>query len=110
MNIKEAREFAGLTQKEVEEQFAIPVRSIQNWEAGIRQPPEYVEEYLVQKLCQLKQTARIKVQKDQVIVETLEGDEWELSTSAPVKDHRIPVSLLVSIGRLSEAGYKMVWM
>lgn len=112
MNIKEARLFAGLTQAQVEEQFSIPVRSLQNWEAGVRQPPEYVEEYLIQKLCQLKQTARIKVSPEdlEVRVETLMDDDWELAISAPIKDNCIPVSVLLTIGRLSEAGYKLIFI
>lgn len=112
MNIKEAREFAGLTQKEVEKEFGVPARSIQNWEAGIRQPPEYVEAYLVEKLSQLKKVARVRVIPEslEVRVETLEDGEWELSISAPIVDNRIPVSILVAVGRFSEAGYKLVFM
>ena len=52
MNIKEARQAAGLTQKQVEELTGIPARSIQNWEAGVRQCPDYVEDYLIQCLKQ----------------------------------------------------------
>ena len=52
MTIKEARQAAGMTQKQVEELTGIPARSIQNWEAGVRQCPEYVEDYLIQCLKQ----------------------------------------------------------
>lgn len=110
MTIKEAREFSGLTQKEVEEEFGIPVRSLQNWESGIRQAPDYVEAYLVEKLTQLKKVARIKVQDQEVRVETLEGDNWEPCTICPVVDGVIPVNVLVTIGRLSESGFKLVFM
>lgn len=114
MTIKQAREFAGYTQQDVEEEFGVPIRSLQNWEAGIRQPPEYVEKYLVQALCQTKQVARIKAingpDKQEVTVETLQGDEWELAHSAASNDGLIPLSLLTTIGRLSEAGYKLIFM
>lgn len=110
MTIKEAREFSGLTQKEVEEEFGIPVRSLQNWESGIRQAPDYVETYLVEKLTQLKKVARIKVQDQEVRVETLEGDDWEPCTVCPIVNGVIPVNVLVAIGRLSEAGFKLVFM
>lgn len=110
MTIKEAREFSGLTQKEVEEEFGIPVRSLQNWESGIRQAPDYVEAYLVEKLTQLKKVARIKVQNQEVRVETMEGDDWEPCTVCPIVDGVIPVNVLVAIGRLSEAGFKLVFM
>lgn len=110
MTIKEAREFSGLTQPEVEEEFGVPVRTLQNWESGIRQPPDYVEAYLVEKLTQLKKVARIKIQDQEVRVETAEGDGWEPCTICPIEGERIPVNVLISIGRLSEAGYKLVFI
>lgn len=110
MTIKEAREFAELTQQQVEEEFGVPVRSLQNWEAGIRQPPEYVETYLIQALCQLKQTARIKMTINEVVIETLQEGEYEIAHSAPVIDGKIPVSIITTIGRLSEVGYKLIFM
>ena len=42
MNIKQLREITGLTQQKFGERFKIPLRSIQNWESGQRQPPEYL--------------------------------------------------------------------
>lgn len=110
MTIKEAREFAGLTQVQVEEEFGVPVRSLQNWEKDIRQPPEYVEAYLIQVLCQMKKIARIKVKVDEVVIETLQEDEYEIAHSAPVVDGKIPASMITTIGRLSEAGYKLVFV
>lgn len=41
-NVKEQRETLGLTQKEFSERFGIPLRTIQSWEGGERNPPEYV--------------------------------------------------------------------
>lgn len=54
MTILEARQEAGLTQKEVFELIGVPVRSMQNWEAGVRVCPQYVEDLLVEKLLSLK--------------------------------------------------------
>lgn len=42
MNIKQLREITGLTQQKFGERFKIPLRSVQNWESGQRQPPEYL--------------------------------------------------------------------
>lgn len=66
----------------------------------------------MEKLSQLKKVARVRVIPEslEVRVETLEDGEWELSTSAPIVDNRIPVSILVAVGRFSEAGYKLVFM
>ena len=54
MTILEARQEAGLTQKEVFELIGVPVRTLQNWEAGIRICPQYVENLIVEKLLSLK--------------------------------------------------------
>lgn len=46
MTIKEIREKTGLSQQKFFEKYKIPVRTIQDWEAGKRTPPEYVVELL----------------------------------------------------------------
>lgn len=46
MNIKELRSKLGDTQSEFAQRYNIPFRTIQNWEAGIRKPPEYIFELL----------------------------------------------------------------
>jgi len=42
LTIKEARKQAKLTQTQLAERYGIPVRTLQDWEAGRRTPPEYV--------------------------------------------------------------------
>lgn len=42
MNIREMRTLLGDTQSEFAARYNIPFRTIQNWEAGVRTPPEYV--------------------------------------------------------------------
>lgn len=42
MTIKDLRARTGLTQREFAEHFGIPRRTIENWEAGVNQPPQYV--------------------------------------------------------------------
>ena len=110
MTIKEARQFAGLTQKEVEELTGIPWRSIQNWEMGVRTPPAYVEEYLIQKLRHERMIVRVKVTVSEINVEMMTENGFEVHTSAPIKNGLIPLSILISIGQLSEAGYKIIYM
>lgn len=51
MTIREMRSALGDTQGEFSVRYAIPFRTIQNWETGVRNPPEYVRnllEYRVQ--------------------------------------------------------------
>ena len=48
--IKRRRKEAGMTQKAFSEFFGIPVRTLQDWEAGVRTPPDYVVRLLPYKL------------------------------------------------------------
>ena len=54
MTIKDARIEAGLTQEGVTEKIGIPRRTIQDWEAGRRTPPEWVEQLVIEKLQRIK--------------------------------------------------------
>ena len=42
MNIKELRQLTGLSQKAFSDKYKIPKRTIEDWEAERRTPPEYV--------------------------------------------------------------------
>ena len=46
MNIRELRNQLGDTQSEFAERYNIPFRTIQNWETGVRKPPEYIMQLL----------------------------------------------------------------
>ena len=50
MNIKELRTLSGMTQQAFGDYFNIPLRSIQNWEGGQRQCPEYLLNLMKYKL------------------------------------------------------------
>ena len=50
MTIKELRELTNMTQKDFGEYLNIPFRTIQNWETGHRNPPEYVTELIKHKI------------------------------------------------------------
>ena len=53
-DVRAARENAGLTQKAMAEHFKIPVRTISDWERGLRKPPEWVCMLLVNALDSLR--------------------------------------------------------
>ena len=40
--IKEIRESTGMSRKDFSEHTGIPVRTLEDWEAGRRTPPEYI--------------------------------------------------------------------
>ena len=41
-DVKSLRETAGLTQKAMSDMFKIPLRTVSDWERGLRKPPEWV--------------------------------------------------------------------
>ena len=46
MDIREMRMRLGDTQSEFAARYHIPFRTVQNWETGLRKPPEYIMELL----------------------------------------------------------------
>lgn len=48
--IKETREALGLSQKEARILIGAPARTWEDWEAGRRRPPEYIENLIIEKL------------------------------------------------------------
>jgi len=50
MNIREMRARLGATQSEFAARYNIPFRTVQNWETGVRKPPEYIIDLLEQRI------------------------------------------------------------
>ena len=50
MTFKELRKASGMTQKEFATYFNIPLRSIENWEAGVRNCNQYLVDLMHYKL------------------------------------------------------------
>lgn len=50
MKIKEVRLRLGLSAADVTRIIGVPRRTLQDWEAGKRTPPEYVERLIIEKL------------------------------------------------------------
>lgn len=48
--IKAARLEAGMTIKEMAEYLGAPYRTIQDWNAGLRKPPEWIELLVIEKI------------------------------------------------------------
>lgn len=53
MTLKEARLAAGLTQQQMSDILEIPKRTIQDWEAGKRKCPSYVERLVLKELREI---------------------------------------------------------
>lgn len=52
---KTARLATGLSQAKLSTVLEIPRRSIENWEGGVNEPPQWVQTLLLEKLKTLKQ-------------------------------------------------------
>ena len=48
--IKELRESIGMSRKEFSEHMGIPVRTLEDWEAARRTPPEYIPRLIAYQL------------------------------------------------------------
>lgn len=61
--IKEARQLAGLTQKEMSELFNIPRRTIEDWDREINTPPDWVADLLLEKLRKIQKEKKMSLKK-----------------------------------------------
>lgn len=50
MTIRDVRQSASLTQKQMSDLLGIPLRTIEDWDSGRRKPPEYVTALIIFKL------------------------------------------------------------
>lgn len=50
MDFKELRKLSGMTQKAFAEYFNIPQRTVENWDGGQRQCPDYILDLMLYKL------------------------------------------------------------
>lgn len=51
---KEARAETGLSGAKLAERMLIPIRTLENWESGVRTPPVYVQRLVLNELEELK--------------------------------------------------------
>lgn len=67
-SIKKLRESTGMSRKEFSEHTGIPVRTLEDWEAGRRTPPEYVPKLIAYQLRyeELVKNADKRVQNEAV--------------------------------------------
>jgi DNA-binding XRE family transcriptional regulator len=52
--IKAARKRLGMTQQQLADTLGIPKRTIENWEGGVRTPPEWVMKLVLEKMESMK--------------------------------------------------------
>lgn len=61
MTFKELRQQSGMNLKKFSEYFDIPYRTVQNWEGGQRQCPEYLMDLMEYKLKKESGTGKLTV-------------------------------------------------
>ena len=73
--IKELRASTGMTRKAFSEHTGIPVRTLEDWEAGRRTPPEYIPRLIGYQLKyeQMMEAKKEKTEADEEAVEVLEA-------------------------------------
>lgn len=64
--IKELREQTGMNRREFSEYTKIPIRTLEDWEAGKRTPPEYVPRLLNYQLMYDKLIKDSEVKEDEL--------------------------------------------
>lgn len=104
-NIKEARLQANMTQKDVQDVLGVPIRTLQNWESGVRLCPEYVEEWLIEKMQEKSKTAEIRKEvfdSEEGFVCRLNG---EFAWFFPVRNGMVGVELMNRISELTDLGW-----
>lgn len=70
--IKELRDSTGMSRKEFSEHTGIPVRTLEDWEAARRTPPEYIPRLIA---YQLKYEELIKNFANRIEFEAVENEE-----------------------------------
>lgn len=70
--IKELREGIGMSRKEFSEHTGIPVRTLEDWEASRRTPPEYIPRLIA---YQLKYEELVKNSAKRVEFDTVNNEE-----------------------------------
>ena len=57
---KAARKAAGLTQEACAARLGVPARTLENWEAGSRTPPDYVQRLVLEEMDRITACNRAK--------------------------------------------------
>ena len=58
--IKEARMHLVMSRAEMHRQFEIPLRTLEDWDSGKRNPPVWAEKLILEKLERMKEEQEIK--------------------------------------------------
>lgn len=74
MDIKKIREISGLSQSQFSKKYRIPVKTIGNWEQGVRECPEYVLDLLEQYVLEDKKEKEFREKMDANITLEMTND------------------------------------
>lgn len=74
MDIKKIREISGLSQSQFSKKYKIPIKTIGNWEQGVRECPEYVLKLLEQYVLEDKKEKEFREKMDANITLEMTND------------------------------------
>lgn len=77
MTVKEARIYAGLSQSGLSDLFGIPIDVIKSWESGRRNPTDWAEKLIVEKLQNIRSEKTMNTEYILKMVDFNFKKEWE---------------------------------
>lgn len=120
MSLKELRKAVGFTRDDVEDELGIPVRTLENWENGYRNCPDYVEDILRDFLKKQRLVALIRYEKSfgednlegySCYFRNVENNEFDkFSWFYPIVDGKVSDAMMDSIRELAVCGFEINYL
>ena len=114
--IYQLRKEAGMTRKEIFEEYGVPITSLFNWEKGISRCPDYVEAFLKEKLQQETRYIMIRKESRQKSENSQPVTGYAFYTTGEViyefyqvEEDSIPESMIKKIMQLQNDGWKIIF-
>lgn len=93
--LKAIRENIGLTQEQVSKIIGVPVKTLRNWEQGIRKPSEWVFNLFVEKLLKIELEEQLRtddlseISIDEMILINLNYHKWINNIPVGYSSHKL---------------------
>lgn len=90
--IRELREQTGMTRKDFAVHMGIPLRTMEDWEAGRRRPPEYIPRLMSYQLKYEELIKKVEGEKDRSEIAIFETEDKLISLPVSVEDETVWLS------------------
>lgn len=88
--IRELRERTGMTRKDFAMHIGIPLRTVEDWEAGRRRPPEYIPRLISYQLRYEELMKKMEEETNEIVI--FETEDSQISLSVPVENEMVWLS------------------